>query len=166
MKPTPDFTPSKPRWTDALSFVRRRAIPFTAAGMMLVGCSAVAGSATAAPSFTTYPAKERFRGTPAAPRFGDLPIRNAHKPIIGETVRRGPNFAGAYTVVTYGCGTGCQVVLVVSARTGKVVAAPMAASYGVSFRRSSRLLVFNADPVNGTKAKYFVFNRGKFRAVR
>jgi len=124
-----------------------------------------AGDATP-PPFEAYLATETFRGTPVPPKLDRLTIRPAYRPIIHQEAKDGPNFAGAYTVVTYGCGTGCQVVLVINARTGKVHTAPAAASYGVSYRRKSRLLVFNADPVNRIKAQYFVFHRGKFRQIR
>ena len=79
---------------------------------------------------------------------------------------RGPNFAGAYTVVTWGCGTACKVIAVVDARNGNVAFAPGAASAGVTIRRGSRLLVVNADKFMNQPARYLVFENGTFRKVR
>lgn len=137
-----------------------------AAGLLVAMLATSQAAEATSPRFSAYPATETFRGTPRSPQLKGLTIRRAYRPIIRQEAKRGPNFAGAYTVVTYGCGTGCLAVLVISARTGEVFTAPAAASYGVSFRRKSRLLVINADPVYLVKAQYFEFRRGKFRPVR
>jgi hypothetical protein len=75
-------------------------------------------------------------------------------------MRKGPNFAGYYRVVVWGCGTSCAEFAVVSLRTGNVIVAdgiknvsgvhfaadeflPSAETKdaGFRFRRDSRLLV-------------------------
>jgi len=63
---------------------------------------------------------------------------------LREGAAEGPNFAGRYTVVYWGCGTGCQVVAVVDARTGRLSRQTLLTSNGVQYRRDSRLLF--ADP--------------------
>lgn len=52
----------------------------------------------------------------------------------------GPNFAGHYTVVLWGCGTGCQVASVVDARTGRLSRQTLLTANGVQHQRNSRLL--------------------------
>lgn len=140
----------------------------SAIGAMLVASCMLGRPAVTGPpkaGFATYPATEHFRGKPKAPRLTGLVIPDRYRPLILEAARQGPNFAGAYTVATYGCGTGCEAVLVIGARSGKVYKAPVAATYGVTFKRSSRLLVLNADPVHRLKPRYFVFDQGRFDEI-
>lgn len=35
-------------------------------------------------------------------------------------VRKGPNFSGSYTIVSWGCGVACQELAIVDAKSGKV----------------------------------------------
>ena len=130
-------------------------------------CIGATSAATAGenPKFSAYPATAKFQGTPAAAKLKGLTIPARWQLLVREMAKKGPNFAGAYTVVTYGCGTGCQVVLVIDARTGKIHSTPEPATYGTAHRRDSRLLVFNADPVHKLKVKYYVFKDGKFRKL-
>lgn len=127
--------------------------------------------AHAAPAFDDYPALEQFRSKPRAVDFsGDATARTALGPrarqLIRQEAAKGPNFAGAYRLVELGCGTGCQAIFVISLATGRVFQLREGATYGVDMRVGSRLIVISADPVNKIPAKYFVFERGQFRAVR
>jgi|SRR5215470_7005670 len=87
------------------------------------------------PAFSGKPAQVDFRGNAAAYRF---------RTVIREGAREGPNFADHYTLVTWGCGAGCQSHAIIDARTGAVHMLPITTSYGVGVRRDSRLLI--ADP--------------------
>ncbi len=133
-----------------------------AAMLVMAGTVSTAGKT---PAFKDHPTTEVFKGKPAIPIFEDDKIPPMYRPLVRYAARRGPNFAGAYTLVTFGCGTGCQVVLVIDARNGKIYGAPEAATYGTSFRRNSRLLVLKADPIHKIKAKHYVFTKGKFRKL-
>lgn len=98
------------------------------------------------PVFSDYPAGEVFAGKPAPV---DL-TSDANAPTFRTRLRRGasegPNFAGHYTIVSWGCGTDCQVTAVVDARNGRVTFAPFTAFSGTAFRRESRLLIENPRP--------------------
>lgn len=64
-------------------------------------------------------------------------------------VTKGPNFAGHYALVSWGCGNECQGVLVVDLNTGQVYSVqdesqPLQGSRGFDFRLESRLLI--VDP--------------------
>jgi hypothetical protein len=65
---------------------------------------------------------------------------------LREGARKGPNFAGAFTVVVWGCGSSCQIVAVVDAMTGALSEQTLRTTNGVEYRRDSRLLI--ADPLH------------------
>jgi hypothetical protein len=95
------------------------------------------------PRFEDYPVKEVFKGEPALPVL-ESPEERKFEAIIGDGVskgwgvfdgatgkefrRPGPNFAGHYVVVNFGCGesalTGCSSAAIVDAKTGHVYQAP------------------------------------------
>lgn len=66
-----------------------------------------------------------------------------------QGVTKGPNFAGHYALVSWGCGNECQGTLVVELKTGQVYSVrgglrPLQSSRGLDFRLGSRLLI--VDP--------------------
>ncbi|MBI3935017.1 MAG: hypothetical protein HY316_10025 [Acidobacteria bacterium] len=104
--------------------------------------------------FEDYPAGDIFRGTPAAPKIVEPWVR-MYRIRIREGISKGsgvhhydepqvrldrieayprgnqyngPNFAGHYFVVTWGCGTGCLRMAVVDAITGKIYPPPLSVS--------------------------------------
>lgn len=128
-----------------------------------------------APRFEQFPAAESFGGRPAAPNFSTAPDVARFAGHFQGQLRRGPNFAGAYTIVIWPCGTLCQNVAVVSARDGSIVMAPEAYN-GLAYRRDSRLLVINpperipaGQSVNDLPAEmrpeFLVFENGLFRRI-
>ena len=58
---------------------------------------------------------------------------------------KGPNFAGTYTVVMWGCGSGCQSSVIVDAKTGKIYSPGLGTERGLCFRMDSSLII--ADPI-------------------
>lgn len=62
---------------------------------------------------------------------------------LREGAAKGPNFAGHYTLVMWGCGAACQMVAVVDAGDGQVSFAPFTTSEGASYRLDSRLFIAN-----------------------
>ena len=98
------------------------------------------------PRFGDYAVPERFRGRPAPVRLASDPQARFFRTKLREGAREGPNFADHFTVVTWGCGSGCQVNAIVDARTGTIYPQWLQTNAGVSVRRGSRLLI--ADPVD------------------
>jgi hypothetical protein len=96
-----------------------------------------------APRWEDFPATERFAGTPAPADLGSRPWAREFRTVLRAGAAAGPNFAGAYTIVLWGCGTQCQRWAVVDARTGRVHGHPFDAELGVDFRRDSRLVAVN-----------------------
>jgi len=73
--------------------------------------------------FEDYPAVSDFKGKPAAPVLATKTDR-MFRTQIREAAKKGPNFAGHYTVAEWGCGSGCVALAVVDAITGRIIAAP------------------------------------------
>ncbi len=122
------------------------------------------------PRFEDYPVMEDFKGPPAAPVIL-MPEERKFQTKIREGVtkgygvegpdgkeRPGPNFAGHYYLVTWGCGSPCLMAAIVDGRTGRVHPPPFHHGPGNSFfqvswafpsmppmdyRLNSRLLIAN-----------------------
>ncbi|HYY99783.1 MAG TPA: hypothetical protein VE642_14385 [Pyrinomonadaceae bacterium] len=131
-----------------------------------------------APRFEDYPAREVYRG-PVAPARLDSKKARMFRTRLREDSRGGPNFAGRYAVVVWGCGTGCAQMGVVDSKTGRVYFPPLeytdipdtedAEARARFFRLDSRLLVITQNRYDGTgtyTAYYFLFDGGRFRLLR
>ena len=117
----------------------------------------VAGAAAPAPApavvdtfdFEDYPAKDStVKMRPAPVRPETAPYGQMYRTKLRDGAARGPNFAGTYTVVTWGCGTSCQILAVVDARTGQLSRQTLQLAQGARYRRNSTLML--ADPIDTT----------------
>jgi len=114
------------------------------------------------PKFEAFrvPATAMFDGTPAAPQF-KTSSQSEFRTMIRWATRKGPNFAGHYTIAAWGCGTACEQIVVVDLRSGDVYEGPFgnlprAAIYlgpnvdetktGMFFHRDSSLFVARGCP--------------------
>lgn len=100
--------------------------------------------------FHMYPA-EVFHGKSAVPKPA-TPLARMYISTIRAAVRKGPNFAGHYTVVDWGCGTSCAAYVIVDNRTGKIYE-PSDISRGINvtiavpaFKPNSNLMVVTDCP--------------------
>ena len=111
---------------------------------LVAGCSAFPQSPRKAePRLEDYPVTEIYKGAPATPvlvtaeqRQYRTRIRNGV--MNGEGVwsgswkspikTSGPNFAGHYFVIRWGCGSDCLMMAVVDAKTGEVYDPPLSGS--------------------------------------
>jgi hypothetical protein len=98
---------------------------------------------------------------------------------LREDSRTGTNFAGHYTVVFWGCGTGCAQLAVVDARTGRVYWPPLEytdippdpadedRARHPNFRPDSKLLVLTRNHYDGNHTVYYyLFDKNRFRLLR
>src|ERR1051325_6544677 len=98
---------------------------------------------------------------------------------LSEDSRSGPNFAGRYAVVVWGCGTGCAQMGVVDSKTGRVYFPPVeymdipdmedAETRSHVFWLGSPLLVITKALYDGQgtyTAYYLLFDGGRFRLLR
>src|SRR5215207_3473173 len=130
------------------------------------------------PRFEDYPASEVYKGPVADVRLDSRRAR-MFRTRLREDSRTGPNFAGRYAVVVWGCGTGCAQMGVVDSKTGRVYFPPVeymdipdvedAEVRSQWFRLDSRMLRITRssyDAAGGYTAYYYLFDRGRFRLLR
>jgi len=71
-----------------------------------------------APDFKQYPA-DVYAGKPAPLNLRSHRMARTYRTRIREQLHeQGINFAGRYTIVVMGCGTGCSITAIVDARNG------------------------------------------------
>ncbi|MGH7025529.1 MAG: hypothetical protein ACREEB_18330 [Caulobacteraceae bacterium] len=72
------------------------------------------------PRFSDYPARVEKIAKPAAVDLRSDPEARTFRTMLRDGARNGPNFAGHFTIVGWGCGSSCLQWAVVDARSGKV----------------------------------------------
>jgi hypothetical protein len=134
---------------------------------------------TRLPTFQDYPVKEIFHGAPHPPILV-TPEQRRYRTLIREGVEKGwgvltdgawgseqnkpgPNFAGHYIVITWGCGAPCMRMAVADAESGAVYNPPVSVGRGFAlpllafpvsgarnpesaYRRDSQLIIIKATP--------------------
>jgi hypothetical protein len=158
--------------------------------LMLLCQSAPVGKAAATLlAFGDFPAPRPFHGVPATPILQTAGQR-LFRTRIREAARKGPNFAGHYTIAEWGCGSSCVSVAVIDAETGAVCEGPFGRlpnallSYGealqydrdakgeyqdeeLSYRLNSRLFIARgcANDVN-CAAYFYEWTGSQFELLR
>ena len=117
-----------------------------AAAGVLLAAAVLTGLAAQAPQkplprFEDYRADAAFKGSPAAVVTEGSKLARTYRTRLREGAAKGPNFAGRFTLVSWGCGASCQEWAVVDARTGQVSEWMIRTSVGAEFRADSRLLL-------------------------
>lgn len=97
------------------------------------------------PDLSSYPARGRLSGNTVMPDFkGRDREFNNFRTRIRDGMRQGPNFAGRYTLIQIGCGTGCSFVIVANNQTGRPASFPRGGEehmyLSLDFRWDSRLV--------------------------
>src|SRR5579872_5010248 len=69
------------------------------------------------PRFKDFPAPVAAPVKPARPRLTSADGR-AFRTVLRDGAARGPNFAGHYAVVVWGCGSSCADMAIVDTRSG------------------------------------------------
>jgi len=101
--------------------------------------------------FDRYPAGKLFKGRPAAPQLVTADQRG-FRTVLRNGAKKGPNFAGHFTVVQWGCGSNCIAMAVVDAVTGTVYDQDMpqmneSGICGPIFKVTSTLFVVETSPI-------------------
>lgn len=85
-----------------------------------------------------------YTGPLASVRFdGNFPEARMFRTKIIEAAQQGPNFAGHYTVATWGCASGCQQHAVVDAQSGNIVSFGLMTEMGLKYYPNNRILITN-----------------------
>lgn len=123
--------------------------------------------------FEDHQTDASFEGAPAPVDFSSRPEAETFFTAITEGAAEGPNFAGRYTVVTWGCGTSCQSSAIIDARTGEIVAYDIPSSYGLAYELWSSLLIVNPpdenvpdDALTPVETKYYLMRNGTLEETR
>lgn len=98
--------------------------------------------------FEDFSVNDIFKGTPAPVNFTTKSEAKKFHTVITEGAARGPNFAGHYTFIYWGCGSSCQSSVVVDAITGKIYDG-LPSSLGYDFKVDSSLLILKPPDKNG-----------------
>lgn len=131
------------------------------------------------PRFADYPAPLQFTGKPAPTKIIGRRAK-LFRTMIREQAQGGPNFAGSYTLAFWGCGSGCRLLAVVDARTGRVFTSPAVEGVQTSlyqtedslqFRKDSRLLIVTGMIQDARRSEkegtfYLVWAGNKFSLIR
>ncbi len=97
-------------------------------------------------SFRDFPV-DIYKGELADPDFSTNPSSKRFITRIKNECTKGINFAGKYTLVSWGCGSSCQSGVVIDRITGKIFGG-YRTSFGSEFRRDSRLIIKNYGAID------------------
>lgn len=120
--------------------------------------------------FRRHPVKEIYSGAPAPVVIDTNAQTKQFRTRLTEGAKHGPNFAGTYTVIEWGCGTNCQQVAVVNARTGRV-SDWLTTELGSNYQIDSMLFIKNpgteeCSALEWCKTEYYRFKKGKFHRLQ
>jgi hypothetical protein len=112
--------------------------------------------------FENYPVNEVYKGPIAEVNFKSRVGANKYHTKILEAVKRGPNFAGHYTIAQWGCGSSCGNFAVVDDVTGKIEVLNLDENCGgAHFCLNSRLVILGLACVENPGESYYEFKDGK-----
>jgi hypothetical protein len=138
-----------------------------------------AGPSDASPHFSDYPAEPLFAGKPATPILSSK-LQRSFRTQIRLGLKRGPNFAGRYRIIQWGCGSNCMVFVVADVKTGHVYDPPFRSLWlldlsqregsrerrGLEFKPSSRLLIVDGCPGESCGTYYYEWVGSEFKLIR
>jgi hypothetical protein len=113
-------------------------------------------------SFEDFPVTSIYKGPTRWPDFTgrDKEFR-IYRTRIREGLKIGPNFAGEFTFITFGCGTSCVIAFIASNKTGQVFDFPRGgegnSSLRLQFELGSRLIAAQrgSDELDACYVEYF-----------
>jgi len=105
-----------------------------------------AASAKTAPRFEEYAVTDSFTGKQASIDWASDPDARHFRGVLSIGIARGPNFAGHYAIISWGCGTQCRSYAIVDVASGRVFTdtALDLSCHEEEFRTSSRLILLTA----------------------
>ena len=88
-----------------------------------------------------------YKGELKEPNFETNPKFKKFITRIKDECKSGVNFAGHYTLVTWGCGSPCQRSAIVDRKTGEIFDG-LETTYGIDFKKDSRMIIKNDGVLN------------------
>lgn len=129
-----------------------------------------------APEFSDFHVEQVYSGRNATPKVTDE--WQSFKTRIRVAAFQPPNFAGAYRIVEWGCGSDCVRFVLLDLKSGSVHAPPFEslwldafATYGwygkgLEYRSDSKLLIADGCPDEKCATYYYVWTEGAFNLIR
>ncbi len=127
------------------------------------------------PQFEKFPVTQRYTGTPAPVNLNSDPGARRFRTVLRNGAKQGPNFAGHYTVVMWGCGSSCQSIAIVDAKTGAVYMTGLTAEASAKYQTNSKLLIVNppenlregygTNPPDWLTSRYYVWENNRLVQV-
>ena len=120
--------------------------------------------------FRRHPASKIYAGPPAPVILETDALAKQFRTRLTEGAKSGPNFAGAYTIVEWGCGTNCQQIAIINARTGRV-SDWLTTELGSNYQIDSMLFIENpvteeCSSLEWCKTKYYRLEKGKLVSLK
>ncbi|MCH7605350.1 hypothetical protein IID24_05175 [Patescibacteria group bacterium] len=121
--------------------------------------------------FEDYLVEEIYSGPVAEVDFKTNPAADEFRTIIRGGVADGPNFAGHYRIVTWGCGSPCHRSAIIDVKSGEIVIFDVGGEshFGSAYQANSNLLILNpADqqvPISARVERYFILEDGLLKEV-
>lgn len=119
-----------------------------------------------------YAATERFAGRTKLPDFRGRDRKfNSYRTRIRDGMRAGPNFAGHFSVIQIGCGTGCSFAIVGDNNSGRPAGFPRGGEENMymqlQFSTGSRLLAAQWLDYEGNKCvvEFFDYDRKRWSLI-
>ncbi|KDN55730.1 hypothetical protein [Flavobacterium seoulense] len=99
---------------------------------------------------------EVYNGKLADPNFESLPSAKRYVTRIKEGIKNGINFAGKFTLITWGCGSPCQGGVIINRINGNIYD-DYSTAYGSDFKKDSKLIIMNSGIID-TETKLIPFH--------
>ena len=149
-------------------------------GLLCVGSQA---QRRTVPRFEDYPAPV-YAGKRAPVNLRSARGAGSYRTRLREGAKEGINFAGHYTLVQWGCGTGCLDAAIIDGKTGRVYFPDQLGGAGLwswsdnfydplQFKPNSRLLVLTGFPASESNSEhpksglyYYEWTGTRLRLVR
>jgi hypothetical protein len=96
-------------------------------------------------NYSDYPITNIYTGKPAKLNLASNKNARSFKTRLNEGLQDGVNFAGSYSIVTWGCGTECMAGAMVNVQTGQVIDLPEV-GFEQGIQKDSALYVVNPNP--------------------
>lgn len=95
-------------------------------------------------TFDNFLVDEKYIGKISEVSFDTNELAKEFSSVISASVSDfGVNFAGKYSVITWGCGVRCQNSTIVDVSDGTIVEYGLITAYGLAYSSGSRLLIVN-----------------------
>ena len=122
--------------------------------------------------FAQYPAEHLYEGKAVPPKL-ITPTQREFRTVLRRGAEKGPNFAGHYTVIEWGCGSNCVSFAVVDSLNGRIYDTGMPTvndeyPCGLLYTLQSKLFVVekSRDIGSDCKAYLYIWDDSRFQPVR